>query len=178
MKRSKQNRRSIRLPDWDYRSVGFYFVTICTHQRTCLFDDPDLYEVAANAWLHIPEQPHAHHVALDEWVVMPNHIHGIIEIVTPPTTEDAQADDRPTLQSGSLGAIVGNYKMLVSKRVKAVKRKIESEMKVWQRGYWERIVRNERELNAIRQYIRDNPLRWSEDRDNLDQALDRMTYIS
>ena len=178
MKRSKPNRRSIRLPGWDYRGVGFYFVTICTHQRICLFDDPDLHEIAANAWRYIPEQPHASHVALDEWVVMPNHIHGLVEIVTAPTTENTQADQAPRLQSGSLGSIVGNYKMLVSKRVKAVKRRVGIELKVWQRGYWERIVRNERELNAVRQYIQENPLRWAEDRDNLDQMLDTMSNIS
>jgi REP element-mobilizing transposase RayT len=177
MNRSKPNRRSVRLPDWDYRNRGFYFITICTHQRTCLFDDPNLHDIAANAWAHIPKQPHAGHVALDEWVVMPNHIHGLIEIVASPEIEASQAKPSPGLQSGSLGAIIGNYKMLVSKRVKAIKRMIGVDLKVWQRGYWERIVRNERELNAIRQYIQDNPVRWAEDRDNLDQILSRMEYI-
>ncbi len=157
--------------------MGFYFVTICTHQRTHLFDNPKLHEIAANAWVYIPEQPHAHHVVLDEWVVMPNHIHGLVEIVTSPKTGDSQRNRVDVLQSGSLGAILGNYKMLVSKRVKAMKRMIETDLKVWQRGYWERIVRNERELNAIRQYVQENPLRWAEDRDNLDQMLSRMKYI-
>ena len=177
MKQSKSKRRSIRLPGWDYRNAGFYFVTICTHQRTCLFDDPKLHEIAANAWLYIPQQPHAQHVALDEWVVMPNHIHGLIEIVISPEPDSSQTHQVPQLQSGSLGAIVGNYKMLVSKRVKAMQRMMGTGHKVWQRGYWERIVRNERELNAIRQYIKNNPLRWNEDRDNLDQTLNRMKYI-
>ena len=177
MNRSKPNRRSIRLPNWDYRSVGFYFITTCTHQRMYLFDDPLLHEIAKNAWLYIPEQPHAQHVVLDESVVMPNHIHGLIEIVTLPNADGAQTDQTQGLQSGSLGAIVGNFKMLVSKRVKAMKRMIGTDLKVWQRGYWERIVRNERELNAIRQYIQENPARWAEDRDNLDEMLSRMTYI-
>ena len=177
MNRSKPNRRSIRLSGWDYRSVGFYFVTICTYQRICLFDDPVLHEIAANAWMYIPEQPHAQHIALDDWVVMPNHIHGLIEIVDSPKTDDSDTNQVQGLQPGSLGAVVGNYKMLVSKRVKAMKRMSDADLKVWQRGYWERIVRNERELNAIRQYIQENPLRWAEDRDNLDQMLSRMKYI-
>ncbi len=177
MNQSKPNRQSIRLPDWDYRTIGFYFVTICTHQRTYLFEDPNLHKIAANTWIHIPKQPHAQHVALDEWVVMPNHIHGLIEIVAPPETSGSQRNRVDVLHSGSLGAIIGNYKMLVSKRVKAIQRMTNTDLKVWQRGYWERIVRNDRELNAIRQYIQDNPARWAEDRDNLDQMLNRMTYI-
>ena len=176
MNDSKPNRRSIRLPDWDYRSVGFYFITICTHQREYLFDDPILREIAENAWAHIPNQPHAQHIILDESVVMPNHKHGLIEVVTPPDIENV-LEQVPPLQSGSLGAIVGNYKMLVTKRVKAMKKMIGQDLKVWQRGYWERIVRDERELNAIRQYIRDNPANWAKDRDNLDQLLSKMTYI-
>lgn len=178
MTRAKPNRRSIRLPDWDYRNVGVYFVTICTHQRRCIFDDPNLHEIAANAWTYIPNQPHAQHVALDNWVVMPNHIHGLVEIVTSWEMGVAEINHVHGPQSGSLGTILGNYKMLVTKRVKAMRGMGQTDFKVWQRGYWERVVRNERELQAIRKYIQDNPLRWSEDRDNLDQTLERMEYIS
>ncbi|MCZ7667199.1 MAG: hypothetical protein M5U34_08280 [Chloroflexi bacterium] len=67
--------------------------------------------------------------------------------------------------------------MLVTKRVKAMEKATGTDMKVWQRGYWERIIRNDRELNAVRQYIRDNPLRWQEDRDNLDKLLPKMRYV-
>ncbi len=177
MKRSQPNRRSIRLQRWDYRNVGFYFVTICTHQREYLFADPILQKIATDTWVHIPKQSHARHISLDEWIVMPNHIHGIIEIVRPPKFHPPKATKPHRLQSGSIGAILGNYKMLVSKRVKAMRRLIGTDMKVWQRGYWERIIRNEPELNAIRRYIQENPLRWAEDRDNLDQLLNRMDYI-
>ncbi len=174
---SKPNRRSIRLPDWDYRSAGFYFVTICTYQRECFFNDPRLHEIAANAWTYIPEQPHANNVALDEWVVMPNHLHGVLEIAGRSDKVSVETRDSKSLQSGSVGAIVGNYKMLVSKRVKAMLKATGTDLKVWQRGYWERIVRNERELNAIRKYIQQNPVRWQEDRDNLDKLLGRMRYV-
>ncbi len=177
MKNSRSNRRSIRLPDWDYRSAGYYFITICTHQRECLFDDPRLYEIALNAWDYIPQQPHAKNVALDEWIIMPNHTHGIIEIIIEPESIHPGGEQQDSLPSGSIGAIVGNYKMLVTKRVKAMLKASGTNKQVWQRGYWERIIRNERELNATRQYIRNNPIRWQEDRDNLDRLLSKMRYV-
>ena len=177
MKESRPNRRSIRLPDWDYRSVGYYFITICTYQRECLFDDPRLYEIALNAWDYIPQQPHAKNVALDERIIMPNHTHGIIEVVNGPGTIHLERERQAILPSGSIGTIVGNYKMLVTKRVKAMLKATGTDMRVWQRGYWERIIRNERELNATREYIRNNPVRWQEDRDNLDKLLSKMRYV-
>jgi REP element-mobilizing transposase RayT len=67
--------------------------------------------------------------------------------------------------------------MLVTKRVKAMSKAAGTDLKVWQRGYWERIIRNERELNATREYIRNNPIRWAEDRDNLDSLLAKMNFI-
>jgi putative transposase len=67
--------------------------------------------------------------------------------------------------------------MLVTKRVKAILKATGTDMKVWQRKYWERVIRNERELNATRQNIRDNPIRWQNGRDNLDNLLPKMCYI-
>ena len=69
----KHQRRSIRLPDWDYRAPALYFVTICTHQRHNLFDDPAYREIAVHALARIPQQEHARHVLVDESIVMPNH---------------------------------------------------------------------------------------------------------
>jgi REP element-mobilizing transposase RayT len=172
----RRNRRSIRLPGWDYRSAAFYFITICTNQRLTLFSDPRLYEIAANTWAYIPQQDHARHVVLDEWVVMPNHVHGILQLAEDPATPLAKTDHPNGPTPGSVGAIVGNYKMLVTKRVKAMLRETHTNYTAWQRGYWERIIRNERELNATRRYIQDNPRRWAEDRDNLDTLLTRMRY--
>ena len=170
-------RRSIRVKGWDYRSSGLYFVTICSFQRKNIFADERLHEIAANAWAYIPEQEHARHVVLDEWVVMPNHIHGIIQITADPVTPMPEIDHLRGPVAGSLGVIVGNYKMRVTKRVKAMLKATGTDLKVWQRGYWERIIRNERELSATREYIRNNPMRWSEDRDNLDALLAKMNLI-
>lgn len=177
MDNSKPNRRSIRLPGWDYRSEGYYFITFCTYKRECLFDDPRLHEIATNAWHYIPEQPHAKHVTVDESIIMPNHGHGVLRIMLDPDVVLSEIVNPQNLLSGSIGAIVGNYKMLVTKRIKAVQGLSGTEMKVWQRGYWERIIRSERELNAVRKYIRENPMRWQEDRDNLDKLLGKMRYV-
>ena len=173
----KPGRRSLRLQGWDYRSEGLYFVTICTYQRENIFADERLHAIAANAWAYIPKQEHAQHVQLDESVIMPNHVHGTIHIVSGPDTPLLGGAEPRGAPAGSLGVIVGNYKMLVTKRVKAMLRATGTDMRVWQRGYWERIIRNERELNATRETIGNNPLRWAEDRDNLDRLLETLVYI-
>ena len=170
----KHQRRSIRLKGWDYGSAGLYFVTICTHERQNLFADPKLHEIATLAWNYISQQGHAEHVVLDESILMLDHQHGIIGLTTP---EDPSRGFT-TLQPGSVGAIVGNYKMLVAKRVKAMLKVNGTDFQVWQRGYYERIIRNERELIAIRRYIQENPIRHAEKRDNLDQLFTKMTYIN
>ena len=169
----KHHRRSIRLKGWDYASAGLYFVTICTLNRQNLFADHHLHEIATMAWNHIPQQEHAKHVVLDESVLMWDHKHGIIGLTTPEGTQP----EFSTLQPGSVGAIVGNYKMLVTKRVKAMLKVVGTDFQVWQRGYYERIIRSERELNAIRQYIQQNPARHAQSRDNLDKLFTKMNYI-
>jgi putative transposase len=292
---SRHHRRSIRLPGYDYRSAGAYFVTICTHQRELLFEDPVLRRVAEALWQRIPR--HFPHVQLDAWVVMPNHVHGILviagdttrgeasqenvpstdpmvssgtesagqliagdasplrqrgagsspenvssmdviapgeadlaeqavvgdtsrgeasaenvpsmdplasdgtvsaeqgvtgdaspllphrragsspenvssmDVIAPGETDSAEQSiagdasplrERPTgLAPGSLGAIVGNFKSVTARRINRVRGTPGAP--VWQRNYYEHVVRDERALNAIRQYIADNPARWAWD---------------
>ena len=268
----KHHRRSIRRKGWDYRWPGAYFVTICTQERADLFENDAFRDVVENAWRAIPKHDHAQHVQLDEWIVMPNHLHGIIIIdmdhvgarqagnavelqtgsanrpASPPpagTNDGLQNDvanrpasppsagmkvesqndaaDRPAssalggtsasescgameegarqvgldgvggfgdsirpasplrdgadgVQPGSIGAIVGNFKSLTARRINNLRRTPGA--KVWQRGYYDRIVRNERELNAIRRYIVDNPRRWAEDRENLERLTARMRLVT
>jgi REP element-mobilizing transposase RayT len=173
----KHHRRSIRLQGWDYRAPGHYFVTICTHKRETLFATPAFYDIAAHALQRVGQQPHAQHVTLDAWVVMPNHVHVIFVLVGEPKDEavvqPAQWQNAP---AGSLGVVVGRYKTAVSTSINKMRQ--GGETAVWQRGYYERLIRNERELQATRQYIEDNPLRWAEDRDNLDALLGKMTRHS
>jgi len=131
----------------------------------------------------------ARFVKLDEWIVMPNHLHGIIIITeticrdleyesTTSPHKDILISDASFLRSaspGSLGVIIGNFKSVVTRRINRMRKSQGG--KVWQRGYYERIVRNDRELNAIRQYISDNPQLWSEYRENLDNVIQRMDQM-
>jgi len=189
----KHHRRSIRLRGYDYTQPGVYFVTICTQNRECLFDDPVLRSVVETYWQAIPR--HAPNVALDAWIVMPNHAHGIIVIMdhaalvgarhcqqVPSSMQKAPSDEmltsrRDTFSNalppqqhgapcGSLGAIVGNFKAVTTRRINRIRH--TPGMDVWQRNYYERIVRNEQALQRIREYIVNNPLRWNLDIENPD----------
>jgi REP element-mobilizing transposase RayT len=183
----KHHRRSIRLPGWDYRTPAVYFITICTHNRECLFDNRAWADVAAAVWLAIPTN--VARVVLDEWVIMPNHLHGLLVLTDEDggggpvgpfdwrwATPTPPAAPRPfaNAPSGSLGSIVRSYKAAVTRRIN--ERCQTLGCKRWQRGYYERIVRDNHELDRIRRYVQDNPARWAEDRDNLDALLGRMTY--
>ena len=173
---NKHHRRSIRLRDWDYRSPALYFVTFCTHERQNLFENLEYCEIANQALLNVPQQKHAHHVVIDTSVIMPNHGHVIFDFIDFPV----QMDTSKTLAefghvlAGSLGVVVGRYKTAVTTRVNNLRK--SKGAKVWQRGYYERIIRNEKELQATREYIINNPARWAEERDNLDTLLAKMTY--
>ena len=185
----KHRRRSIRLKGWDYATAAAYFVTVCTYQRQNLFANEQFCRIVENSWQNIPDHPHARFVKLDEWIVMPNHLHGIIIITeticrdveyesTTSPDKDILISDASFLRSasaGSLGVIIGNFKSVVTRRINRIRKSQGG--KVWQRGYYERIVRNNRELNAIRQYICDNPQRRSEDRENLDNVIHRMDQM-
>jgi REP element-mobilizing transposase RayT len=167
------DRRSIRLQDYDYTQDGAYFVTLLTYRRRLLFgevaeDDVELSTlgcVAEECWLTIPD--HFPGVELDMFVVMPNHVHGIIVINRWETnTSYVRATHVSPLQSrgpqsGSLGAIIGSYKSAVTRRINRIRETPGAP--VWQRNYYEHIMRNERSLNAIREYILHNPARWAED---------------
>jgi len=171
-------RRSTRLKDYDYTSAGYYFITICTYGRLHVFENPQLARFAETQW-HALQQRFSH-IRLDAFVLMPSHIHGIIEIhrslPLAPAAAPMAVGQGTTVRPGSLGAIIRAYKAAVVRR--ANKLDDLSVGPVWQRGYWDRIVRDENELNATRRYIDENPLRWAEDRDNLEALLNRMTERS
>lgn len=163
MDRSRRN--APRLQGYDYASAGAYFVTFCTYRREWLFDETMLRMIAEEEWPALCERFVG--VQLDEWVVMPNHVHGIVCIGEGP----AVAAERPTLS-----AIVGTFKSRVAVRWLAWLRENAPDRpgRIWQRGYYDRIIRSRRELDAVRAYIRDNPRRWAEDRDNIDALIERM----
>ncbi|MCP4357882.1 MAG: transposase [Chloroflexi bacterium] len=172
----KHHRRSSRLRGWDYRSPGLYFVTICTYERQNLFDNPDFRDIAVHALNRIPQQKHAQHVLVDESVVMPNHGHIILDFIDYAAQAELSvpAGNFENALAGSLGVVVGQYKTAVTTRINNLHH--SKGAKVWQHGYYERIIRNERELQATREYIINNPARWAEDRDNLDALFAKMNY--
>jgi putative transposase len=167
------HRRSIRLKEYDYSQAGAYFVTICAEHRECLFGDIVGGEMRLNAighatmecWGALPQ--HFPHAELDEFVVMPNHVHGILVIVDDgrgtacraPTTEQF---GNPI--SGSLATIVRSFKSAVTKRINEMRD--TQGANAWQRNYYEHIIRNERELERIRTYIVGNPAMWDKDENN------------
>jgi REP element-mobilizing transposase RayT len=166
-------RRSIRLPGYDYRQAGIYFVTLCTHQKAGLFGriyDGEMHSsklgiVVDEEWRRMAML--RKNVQLDLHVVMPNHVHGLIVMEDNSDchssrgfpTKTGQASH--TLQADSLGAIIGQFKVAVTRRARSIP--LHSDQRIWQRNYHEHVVRDEKSLNSIRRYVIENPARWAED---------------
>jgi REP element-mobilizing transposase RayT len=207
----KHHRQSIRLKGYDYSSPGAYFVTICTHQRQCLFGEivdgemrlNQIGQLVRSQWLKIPY--HHTHVELDAWVIMPNHIHGILILDTsgrgaalgqnlenptdnynpnatpscdrgctepgvafgtkslpsPESDLPNAAPLPPRLGAGTVGAIVLNFKSVTTRSFNRIQRSPGNS--IWQRNYYEHIIRSEAFLGQIRQYIYTNPFVWEQD---------------
>jgi putative transposase len=197
------HRRSIRLQGYDYSRAMAYFISICTQNRVDLFGDIVDGKMVLNhagtmvqtVWNEIPI--HYTGTEIDEFIVMPNHFHGIIVIVavgaTPrgcpdpcttgaPRPKNGQAQGpAPTENTGtlSLGDIVHRIKTMTTKQYADGVKQLGWQSfpgKLWQRNYWEHIIRNEMELSRIREYIHDNSTQWESDRLNLHK--DRSAYPS
>jgi putative transposase len=171
----QHHRRSMRLKGYDYAQVGAYFVTVCVRNRECLFGEAVNGEMRLNDWGQIATacwREIAYHfpaVELDVFVFMPNHMHGIVVLtnvgarhaVPLPNTEQF---GKPV--SGSLPTIIRSFKSATTKRINEMRRTLGAP--IWQRNYYEHIVRNEQELACIREYIATNSLHWALDRENPD----------
>jgi len=211
----KHQRKSIRLSEYDYSFPNWYYITICTHERRNLFGKINKDKIILNEFGNVVEEEWMRtkeirkYVDLDYYVIMPNHLHGIIiieqsiengrgELNSPAkdksgriqyaptnkfkspskTIDDVGAtrrvaqnnDDRaiqriaPTKQTlipNSLGSIIGQFKSKVTKRLREISG--NSDLKIWQRNYYEHIIRNEIDLQNIRKYITLNPLKWGND---------------
>ena len=166
------NRQSIRLKGYDYSQPGQYFITICTQNRVHRFGEisggvmrlNDVGRIVADCWNEIPV--HFPNVILDSFVVMPNHIHGIIRIVDMGECRGkkffAPTDNaHPNGTSRTVGSIVRGLKIGITKRFHEIPG--NENAKLWQRNYWEHIIRDEQSLHTIRQYIRNNPAKWQND---------------
>ena len=160
-----RERKRIRLLGFDYTKVGAYFITSVVKNRTCVFGNirneavelTRCGEIVREQWLWLQQQ--YPYVMLDDFVVMPNHIHGIVNIV------DSVGDGRDRPLHGKikpLSELVSAFKTTSSKRIHEAG--VASFQ--WQRSFFERIVRNELELNRIREYIQTNPLHWELDVEN------------
>lgn len=173
-------RRSIRIKEYDYGRIGAYFVTICAHQRVRLFGDVvdgairlnRLGEIVRETWEGLPA--HYPHVELDSFIMMPNHSHMVIKIVGAYNAGPSPvgAGFKPALitesKSHALPEIVRALKTFSARRINEYRDSPASP--VWQRNYYEHVIRNEESLNKIREYIANNPMQWEFDRENPDRA--------
>ena len=176
----KHHRQSIRLQGYNYAQSGMYFITACTEGRECLFGKvvqgkmimDQVGQIVEGKWLKTPVlRPY---VVLDEFVVMPNHFHAILLIVTAGRgtwpMEKPGRSRAPTTErfgspvSGSLPTIVRSFKSAAAKHINELRSTPGASL--WQRGYYEHVIRDEDELQRIREYILTNPLRWELDREN------------
>ncbi|RLZ09715.1 transposase [Faecalibacter macacae] len=213
----KHHRKSIRLVGYDYSQAGLYFVTLVCQDRAHLFGDikdgimylNEFGQIAVDEWLHTQEV--RDNVVLHEYVVMPNHIHGIIEIQYPKESSNIVSAFKSPSQT--IGAIVRGYKIATIKRIKKIVKRTEEskgvdskgedskgedskgvdskgelqfaptattvptattreiikslDYKIWQRNYYEHIIRDEKAYINISNYIIENPKRWINDEYNL-----------
>ena len=162
-------RKTIRLQGYDYRESGIYFCTICVHRahrHKNLFGHVDGEQMLLNrfgrivekCWLELPF--HCPNAGLDEWMVMSNHFHGLLQLNANSPIQNLNSTFGP-LASQSLSSAIGSFKSAVTKSIGRCR---GEKTLVWQMRFHDRIVRNEPELTAIRRYIRHNPAQWANDR--------------
>jgi len=196
------NRKTIRLKHYDYALAGAYFVTICAADKRCIFGKivgeamelNNLGRIVENCWQQIPK--HSENAELDEFVIMPNHLHGIIILhennscrgaacsarnsgahrdTTCSTSETvpsrgAACSARPEfsiMRSGTLSTIVRSFKSAASKITR--EKNLIGFQPLWQRNFFERIIRDDDALMKAREYVVNNPLRWHLDKENPDR---------
>jgi putative transposase len=177
-----ERKSSLRLKDFDYSQPGAYFVTICTVQRLCLFGEIIHDQMVPNpsgkilqhAWRALPT--HYPHAKMDAFVVMPNHVHGIIMLLENDVLINRR--DRfinlslPNLylrknqyyKRQGLSEIVRGFKTWTARRINEMQNTTGTP--VWQRSFYDHIIRDEDDLNRIREYVMSNPLMWEDDRNN------------
>jgi len=173
------HRRSIRLKGFDYSQSAVYFVTLCCYQRECLFGTisqdkivlSELGTIVRDEWLRSFEI--RDELKPDAWVIMPNHFHGLLWFDRPIVQTQSQSDDDEPINDSvlgksllrrparSLGSVIAGFKAATTKRIN--QHRNAPGTPVWQRNYYDSIVRDDRMLNHIRDYIENNPRSWSTD---------------
>lgn len=179
------HRRSIRLQGYDYSQNGAYFITLCTQDRKPIFGKIVNGEmqlspfgiIVRDEWLKTAEM--RKNIEMDEFIVMPNHFHGIIVIDDRDwdnnrtgTLQRAPTEKAPTIEkfgkptSNTIPTIIRGFKAAVTKQINTIQINAgvyNKPERIWQKNYYEHVIRNETSLNKIREYIMSNPLNWKED---------------
>jgi putative transposase len=175
-------RRSIRLKDYDYSQSGEYFITICTHNHECLFGEvvdegiklSPQGKTAQQCWLDIPM--HFNNAELDEYVIMPNHIHGIIilkdnSVGTRHAVSLHEQFGKP--KCGTIPTIVRSFKSAATRQIRILTN--EYEIPIWQSRFYEHIIRDDKDLDNVREYITNNPFNWLLEKDVPNNLLGTLT---
>ena len=164
MKKRFQDHKQFRLPHFNYSSTGLYYITICTRNKVRYFGRIKNGEMVTSAigiiaeecWMLIPEI--SSFASLDQFIIMPDHIHGIIHIDNP--DEDSFLKKKEfRIRPRSISTVISGFKSAVTRRCRA----IDPDLNIWQSRFFDRIIRNECELNNVRRYIINNPIRWEKD---------------
>ena len=175
-----RHRRSIRLKEYDYSQAASYFVTICTQNREALFGCILDGKMILNQWgeivkdFHAETEAHFETILMTPFVIMPNHYHAIIVLngrdsvngrdhITGRDHRKGRGDPAPTVGNAvpTLGNVVGFFKYQTSKRINLLRQ--TPGQKLWQRNYYEHVIRDETDYNRICKYIENNPLKWESD---------------
>ncbi len=156
MQMTEPNRKPTRLQDFDYSNNGYYFITICTHNKKHIFGCVDHNSIRLNTFGRIAAEEidniprHYQSIEIPKYVVMLNHIHAIVAV---------NSTERSRPFPTTIPTIMGLYKSGVSKRIHMY----EPDIDVWQRSFYDHIIRNENEYLRVWQYIDENPLKWETD---------------
>ncbi len=177
------HRRSVRIPEYDYSQAGYYFVTVCTYQHECWLGEivnqkmqlNTFGELVRKEWLRT--QDIRSNVKLDCFVIMPNHLHGIVVIEDnsvrnagrgtlqrAPTKKPPASEQFGNPTSNSIPTIIRLFKSTTTKQINSIRE--TPGYSFWQRNYYEHVIRNESELKRVREYIEANPARWDDDQEN------------
>jgi REP element-mobilizing transposase RayT len=162
-------RHSLRLKDYDYSRAGAYFLTTCTYDRQSLLSTieegqvrlTDLGKIVEEEWLRTEQMRRS--VALDLHVIMPNHVHGILFLLPDAGKEEERERSTPfRAPSQTVGAIMRGFKSVTTSRIRKLPG--HADLRVWQREYFDHVIRSEADLARIREYIVNNPAKWELDR--------------
>jgi REP element-mobilizing transposase RayT len=174
-----KQRKHIRLKHFDYGNTGAYYVTICTDEKKRFLSEIENGEVRLLAFGKVVEEEldrtisMRDNLSLGPYVIMPNHVHLVLFFHDRTAEELPEEDESPKRNfggshAGSLSSIIGNFKSVVTSRIRKADQK--DGIVIWQRGFYEHIIRDEKDLLRITDYIMTNPITWQYDQENPDRV--------